>query len=569
MATFNPSKKVATDFNKGNQYKNGDGVQAETINNLVENQLYLQENIGKVDLSKYSTTTEMNNAISYAVDEAIDGAVPISRTINNKALNKDITLSASDVGALPSTTVIPSISYEKKFNGDVIQTGKLTINGVDYSINSARTIYSTKIYDEDNRFQLGSIGNGGTSWAVYAPNIIYTDEYQLLSTKIGTISYGGKEIELHTPKVQYNKNNDIIKDEHNNRTLVGTLMYGITENNVYVPNATTANEYGLVKVGKATNNSIITVNDYTEANGRYYQVESVNGKLIVNVPWVGGNNDIDLSNYVTKDDLKTATDDFEKELAKKQDTLTAGQNISIDEEGKISSETYSIEISKKGTLSEEDMGRIISNYKDVVWLYDRYTLRPAYVYKNDDGSIFRYLYSVTTYLYDNQGNANMEIYVCHLDDDGGYFVSNNSFIVGTMASEDVFHYYTKTETESLLREKQDALTVGNNITIENGVISAEVDLSNYYNKTEVGTEISNAVKDKVDTSVYDEKIEQIEQSLDGKQPTLTSSTVLGKINGKDFKYGGSIEIEGGGGLTEDQVKDIVNQVIGEALGGEY
>lgn len=41
------------------------------------------------------------------LQDALDGKVPTSRTINNKALSANITLSASDVGALPNTTVIP------------------------------------------------------------------------------------------------------------------------------------------------------------------------------------------------------------------------------------------------------------------------------------------------------------------------------------------------------------------------------------------------------------------------------------------------------------------------------
>ena len=39
----------------------------------------------------------------------IDSKVPSTRTVNGKALSANITLSASDVGALPDTTVIPSI----------------------------------------------------------------------------------------------------------------------------------------------------------------------------------------------------------------------------------------------------------------------------------------------------------------------------------------------------------------------------------------------------------------------------------------------------------------------------
>ena len=43
---FVPSKKVLTDFNGGEKYKNGDSIQAETINNLVEGLLYENEDVG-------------------------------------------------------------------------------------------------------------------------------------------------------------------------------------------------------------------------------------------------------------------------------------------------------------------------------------------------------------------------------------------------------------------------------------------------------------------------------------------------------------------------------------------
>ena len=43
MAQFNPSKKSPTDFNKGAKYKAGDGVQATTVNNLIESALWVQE----------------------------------------------------------------------------------------------------------------------------------------------------------------------------------------------------------------------------------------------------------------------------------------------------------------------------------------------------------------------------------------------------------------------------------------------------------------------------------------------------------------------------------------------
>ena len=45
---------------------------------------------------------------SYTASEV--GAVPTTRTVNGKALSSDITLSASDVSALPSSTTIPTAS---------------------------------------------------------------------------------------------------------------------------------------------------------------------------------------------------------------------------------------------------------------------------------------------------------------------------------------------------------------------------------------------------------------------------------------------------------------------------
>lgn len=46
----------------------------------------------------------------YTKAEADSNFVPQTRTVNNKALSSDITLTASDVGALPSSTVIPTVN---------------------------------------------------------------------------------------------------------------------------------------------------------------------------------------------------------------------------------------------------------------------------------------------------------------------------------------------------------------------------------------------------------------------------------------------------------------------------
>ena len=55
--------------------------------------------IKKIKLPRVATPYEILDA----------NAVPNTRKVNGKQLNKDITLSAADVGALPSDTVIPSV----------------------------------------------------------------------------------------------------------------------------------------------------------------------------------------------------------------------------------------------------------------------------------------------------------------------------------------------------------------------------------------------------------------------------------------------------------------------------
>lgn len=55
--------------------------------------------IKKIKLPQVETPYEISDA----------NAVPNTRKVNGKQLNKDITLSAADVGALPSDTVIPSV----------------------------------------------------------------------------------------------------------------------------------------------------------------------------------------------------------------------------------------------------------------------------------------------------------------------------------------------------------------------------------------------------------------------------------------------------------------------------
>lgn len=65
MADFVATEKTKNDFNNGVKFVNGDTVSAETINNLIENQLYLQQ--------KGITQERVSELISLAIDGALQG----------------------------------------------------------------------------------------------------------------------------------------------------------------------------------------------------------------------------------------------------------------------------------------------------------------------------------------------------------------------------------------------------------------------------------------------------------------------------------------------------------------
>lgn len=76
MANFEPSKKTADNFNGGVAYVNGDAVQAETINNLVESALYTQEVVEQ-------NTTDLQEGIEN-VNESVNTQIQtLTTNVNN------------------------------------------------------------------------------------------------------------------------------------------------------------------------------------------------------------------------------------------------------------------------------------------------------------------------------------------------------------------------------------------------------------------------------------------------------------------------------------------------------
>lgn len=79
--------------------------------------------------------SELNNNAGYITNSALSGYVPISRTVNGKALSANITLSASDVSALPSTTTINDLTTTAQQNA--LNSGATTTNIGQISTNTS------------------------------------------------------------------------------------------------------------------------------------------------------------------------------------------------------------------------------------------------------------------------------------------------------------------------------------------------------------------------------------------------------------------------------------------------
>lgn len=86
----------------------------EEVDKVVGNATDSFDTLGEMETeikNKVDKTTTVNNkALSSNISLGASdvGAVPTSRTVNGKALSSNITLSAADVNALPDTTTIPT-----------------------------------------------------------------------------------------------------------------------------------------------------------------------------------------------------------------------------------------------------------------------------------------------------------------------------------------------------------------------------------------------------------------------------------------------------------------------------
>lgn len=116
-----------------------------------------------------TTTSELENTSGFiTINDVGASFVPLTRKVNDKQLNTDITLTASDVGALPDTTVIPTKTSElNNDSGFITSSGSITGNAATATtadkVANALTV-NGKTYDGSSAVNAGvqTVANGGT-----------------------------------------------------------------------------------------------------------------------------------------------------------------------------------------------------------------------------------------------------------------------------------------------------------------------------------------------------------------------------------------------------------------------
>lgn len=116
MAEFTPAKKLATDFNGGQEYKNEDAVMPEDWNNLIESALYTQEQADSV------VSLATNQPDTSSANNVGTPTVTIEDTANGKQFKfsnlKGKTPNVSATATVGNTVGTPSVTVTKTDNGE-------------------------------------------------------------------------------------------------------------------------------------------------------------------------------------------------------------------------------------------------------------------------------------------------------------------------------------------------------------------------------------------------------------------------------------------------------------------
>lgn len=152
--------------------------------------------------------SDLASAVQTSLGKA-DAAVPNTRKVNNKALSSNITLSASDVGALPDTTVIPT-KVSDLTNDSGYTTNKGTVTSVAVKMNGTTkgTVTSSGTIDlgtvltshqdisgklDKTTYEVNKTIEFGSSGALYVGKFkVYDTNVTCEVTSTTSVTYSGK-----------------------------------------------------------------------------------------------------------------------------------------------------------------------------------------------------------------------------------------------------------------------------------------------------------------------------------------------------------------------------------------
>lgn len=260
--THYPSTKAVKDFIEGKGYgyysKPESGIPGSDLAQSVQDSLTLAnsalqsftendptvpihvKNISSDDIDNWNAaqpnvieSIKVNNTIQSVTDKSVNitvpttaaevgaladtvthlsGDVPITRTINGKALSDNISLSASDVGALPSGTFIPTVTDTYSATSSNGMSGKAVASAISGKENSSNKVTSISNASTNTQYPSakavfdaiealpepmifkGSLGTGGTITSLptaakgntgYTYKVITAGTYASIAAKVG------------------------------------------------------------------------------------------------------------------------------------------------------------------------------------------------------------------------------------------------------------------------------------------------------------------------------------------------------------------------------------------------
>ena len=151
---FNTLEKIEDEVDKKVDKVEGRGLSTNDFTNAYKTKL-------DSALTSYTETdptvpawAKTTTKPTYTASEV--GAVPTTRTINNKVLSDNITLSAADVGALPNTTTLFSGNYNDLTNKPTIPSidGLATTDYVDNAVANKELILNSSTEGSTKKFRV-------------------------------------------------------------------------------------------------------------------------------------------------------------------------------------------------------------------------------------------------------------------------------------------------------------------------------------------------------------------------------------------------------------------------------